>query len=57
MKEPRGADRLITEIDRALRTVAGVTHGSRRPRPEAGIAETELSPAERAHSAALKPGQ
>ena len=53
MKEPRGADRLITEIDRALRTVAGVTHGSRRPRPEAGMAETELSPAERAHSAAL----
>jgi len=49
----RLTDCLITEFDRALRTVAGVMHGSRRPRPEAGVSEGELCPAERARSAAL----
>lgn len=55
MTEPRYrfSDHLITEFDRALRTATGVTSGSRRPRPEAAVAEAELSPAERAHSAAL----
>ncbi len=55
MSEPRYrfADRLVTEFDRALRTVAGVTHGSRRPRPGAAISEGEMCPAERKHAAAL----
>lgn len=54
MNEPRcgSADRLITEFDRVLRTVAGVTH-ARRPRPDAQLAEAELSAAEREHAAAL----
>lgn len=43
---------MITEFDRMLRTVAGVTH-ARRPRPDAAFAEGELSAAEREHSAAL----
>lgn len=46
------ADRFILEFDRALRTVSGVARAS-RPSPAAGIAEAELSPAERAESAAL----
>ena len=49
----RGVDRLITEFDRLLQTVAGVTRGSRRPCPSAAIAEGDLSPAEREHAAAL----
>ena len=49
----RGLDRLITEFDRLLQTVAGVTRGSRRPCPSAAIAEADLSSAERAHAAAL----
>ena len=46
------ADRLITELDRVLRTIAGVTRGS-RPRPDAAVIEGELSVTEREHAAAL----
>jgi ubiquinone biosynthesis monooxygenase Coq7 len=45
-------DKLILEFDRALRAVAGVTHGSRRS-PAEGIAEQQLQDEERAHAAAL----
>ena len=45
-------DRLIAEFDHALRTVAGVAHGS-RPRPDAGLSESDLDAAERAQAAAL----
>lgn len=45
-------DRLISGLDAALRTVAGV-HQARRETPAAGIAEAELSGAEREHAAAL----
>ncbi|MBI2752880.1 MAG: 2-polyprenyl-3-methyl-6-methoxy-1,4-benzoquinone monooxygenase [Betaproteobacteria bacterium] len=45
-------DRLIVGFDAALRTVTGV-HRARRDTPAAGIAEAELSPAEREHAAAL----
>ena len=46
------ADRLIVELDRALRTVAGVAQAT-RPSPAAHAAEADLRPAERAHAAAL----
>jgi 3-demethoxyubiquinol 3-hydroxylase len=46
------ADRLIVQIDRALRTVAGVAQAA-RPSPAAGAPEADLQPAERAHAAAL----
>jgi len=45
-------DRAVTEFDRALRAVAGV-HRSARPSPAEGVAEAELTDAERAHAAAL----
>jgi len=45
-------DSLIGEFDRALRAVAGVAEAA-RPSPSSGIAEAELSPAEREHAAAL----
>jgi len=45
-------DRLIGSFDLALRTLAGV-HQARRDSPAAGIAETELSGAEKEHAAAL----
>lgn len=45
-------DRLISEFDRALRTVSGV-HAALRPSPAKGLAESELSQAERDHAAAL----
>lgn len=45
-------DALIAGFDRALRTVAGPARAS-RPSPAAQAAEAELSPAERAHAAAL----
>lgn len=45
-------DRAVGEFDRALRTVAGVHRGERRS-PAEGVAEAELSDAERAHAAAL----
>ncbi len=48
-----GADRLITEFDRALRTVAGLQPSDTRPSPARDIAERGLSVAERVHAAAL----
>jgi len=45
-------DRAILELDRALRAIAGV-HQAERPSPAAGVAEADLSVAERAHGAAL----
>ncbi|HEX7249770.1 MAG TPA: 2-polyprenyl-3-methyl-6-methoxy-1,4-benzoquinone monooxygenase [Burkholderiales bacterium] len=45
-------DRLISELDRALRAVAGVAH-SARPSPSAEAAESEMPPAAREHAAAL----
>lgn len=45
-------DFLITEFDRALRTVTGVARGS-RARPDEALAEPELDASERAHAAAL----
>lgn len=51
-QQDRSADRLIAGFDRMLRTVAGVTH-ARRPRPDAPLAEADLSEEERANSAAL----
>jgi ubiquinone biosynthesis monooxygenase Coq7 len=45
-------DRLIGNIDAALRTAAGV-HSSRRDSPGSQVEEAELSPGERAHAAAL----
>ena len=51
MKEPV-ADRLITEFDRALRTVLGVGQAG-RPSPALGVEESDLSQAESRHAAAL----
>jgi len=45
-------DRLIAEFDRALRAIAGVVHAE-RPSPAAGVAETPLEEAPKAHAAAL----
>jgi ubiquinone biosynthesis monooxygenase Coq7 len=45
-------DRAIREFDRALRSVAGVSHAV-RPNPSAEIAEAPLSEGERRHAAAL----
>ncbi len=45
-------DALIGEFDRALRAVAGVAEAARRS-PAEGLAEAELSPADREHAAAL----
>ena len=45
-------DRAIREFDRALRSVAGVSHAM-RSNPSAEIAEAPLSEAERRHAAAL----
>jgi len=45
-------DFLIVNIDRALRTVAGV-HRAERPSPAAGIAEREMDEEARAEAAAL----
>ena len=47
-----GVDRLIAEVDRALRAVAGAAQAE-RPDPAANVAEGALSLEERAHSAAL----
>ena len=46
------ADRLLVEVDRALRTLSGVTHPA-RPSPAQGADETELVAQERAHTGAL----
>lgn len=45
-------DLAVSEFDRALRAVAGV-HRAARASPAEGVAEAELSEAERAHAAAL----
>ncbi|MBI3375791.1 MAG: 2-polyprenyl-3-methyl-6-methoxy-1,4-benzoquinone monooxygenase [Betaproteobacteria bacterium] len=54
MNEQRtcSTDRLISELDRVLRTVMGVTRGS-RPRPDEAVTGGELGDAEREHAAAL----
>jgi ubiquinone biosynthesis monooxygenase Coq7 len=45
-------DRAIQEVDRALRSLAGVTEAA-RPNPSSGVEEALLSENERAHAAAL----
>jgi 3-demethoxyubiquinol 3-hydroxylase len=45
-------DRLISELDRALRTLAGITRGS-RVSPADGVADVQLDDGARAHAAAL----
>ncbi len=45
-------DRVIGELDRALRAVAGVAHAA-RPSPADGVPEAELNESERTHAAAL----
>src|SRR5690348_11035454 len=45
-------DRVIVELDRALRAVAGVAHAG-RPSPGARHPESEMPPAVRSHAAAL----
>jgi ubiquinone biosynthesis monooxygenase Coq7 len=45
-------DRAIAELDRALRSVAGVTRAS-RPNPSSDVSEAELPERKRAHAAAL----
>ncbi len=45
-------DRVIGELDRALRAVAGVTHPA-RPSPADDVPEAELDESERKHAAAL----
>ena len=45
-------DRLIVELDRALRAVAGVVHAERRS-PAEGLKESAITEEERAHAAAL----
>jgi len=45
-------DRLIGELDRALRAVAGV-HRAARPSPAQGVPESELEDLDQAHAAAL----
>ena len=47
-----GIDQFIAGFDRALRAVTGV-HQGRRASPSEGVAEGELSAAEREHAAAL----
>src|SRR3989339_151574 len=51
-KLPAGPDAFILQIDKALRTVFA-TASSRRPYPDAGVAEAELSEAEKRHAAGL----
>lgn len=45
-------DRLIGELDRALRAVAGVAHAN-RPSPADGVSDKEINDEERLHAAAL----
>jgi ubiquinone biosynthesis monooxygenase Coq7 len=47
-----GPDAFIRQIDRALRTVFA-TAGSRRPYPDAGVEEAEMSETEKRHAAGL----
>jgi len=46
-------DKLIMEVDRALRTVSGNCVPKRRPSPAVAVAETELNETEKKHSAGL----
>jgi len=45
-------DRVIGELDRALRAVAGIAHAA-RPSPADAVPEAELNDSERTHAAAL----
>ena len=45
-------ERLIVELDRALRAVTGVHHAE-RPSPAAGLVEAEIDDSEKRHAAAL----
>ncbi len=47
-----GPDALILQVDKALRTVFA-TSASRRPYPDAGLAEAEMSEADKRHAAGL----
>ncbi len=47
-----GPDALILQVDKALRTVFA-TSSSRRPYPDAGLAEAEMSEADKRHAAGL----
>ena len=47
------ADKIIGNIDNAMRTIFGRPQITERPDPAAGIAEGEMSDAERKHSAGL----
>jgi 3-demethoxyubiquinol 3-hydroxylase len=47
-----GPDALILQVDKALRTLFA-TASSRRPYPDAGVEEAEMSEAERRHAAGL----
>ncbi len=49
---PSGPDAFILQIDKALRTVFA-TASSRRPYPDAGLAEEDMSEAEKRHAAGL----
>ncbi len=51
-KLPTGPEAFILQVDKALRTVFA-TASSRRPYPDAGVAEAELSEAEKRHAAGL----
>jgi ubiquinone biosynthesis monooxygenase Coq7 len=49
---PSGPDAFILQIDKALRTVFA-TSASRRPYPDAGVDEAEMSEADKRHAAGL----
>jgi ubiquinone biosynthesis monooxygenase Coq7 len=49
---PTGPDAFILQIDKALRTVFA-TASSRRPYPDAGVAEVDMNEAEKRHAAGL----
>lgn len=49
---PAGPDALILQVDKALRTVFA-TSSSRRPYPDMGLAEAEMSEADKRHAAGL----
>jgi len=46
-------DRVLINLDQALRTLFGRPHTTDRPNPAAGIAEADLDPAQRRHIARL----
>jgi 3-demethoxyubiquinol 3-hydroxylase len=51
-KLPDGPDALILQVDKALRTVFA-SAATRRPYPDAGLAEGDMSEAEKRHAAGL----